>query len=212
MEEDLFWNNGKAVDVITDNKVLADILGGRAKADPRYTEYTDAILDQVSRLFIDRGWGPRYKNGDPIRWRERGMNKEADYLANWALDNRKKISYTNTKEIEDKENLHLMGWSDGGSRDSENGSSSAWILKVCGADGTWTIIAASATYYDRVAESSLEVECKAMLELWNAIHRFEYDPKGKVAIETNDTCEPNSVKRRRWGALSLMNIVQHNSG
>ncbi len=51
-----------------------------------------------------------------------------------------------------------------------------------------------------------------MLELWNAIHRFEYDSKGEVALETNDTCEPNSVKRRRWGALSLMDIVQHNSG
>ena len=63
----------------------------------------------------------------------------------------------------------LMGWSDGGSRDKDEISSSAWVLKARDEEGKWHIIQAGATFFNCAALSSYEVESKALLFLFRAI-------------------------------------------
>eukprot|EP00973_Karenia_brevis_P040845 5652064-Karenia_brevis.AAC.1 len=66
-----------------------------------------------------------------VKWRRREYNKEADFLANWAMDNRTDFEYRGRWKMQDiaDRNVNLMAWSDGGSREEEDISASAWILK-----------------------------------------------------------------------------------
>ena len=61
------------------------------------------------------------------------------------------------------------------------------------------VIGAAAEYYDKVAQSSLEVECKAMKNLWNAMSRIERDPSFKLVEQSQSSCKSvnNPTKRLR---------------
>eukprot|EP00973_Karenia_brevis_P083722 11617123-Karenia_brevis.AAC.1 len=58
---------------------------------------------------------PRHPHTDPVVWRSRDWNKEADWLANWAMDHEQDFSYSNPM-LDVAKISNLMGWSDGGSR------------------------------------------------------------------------------------------------
>eukprot|EP00973_Karenia_brevis_P024470 3376086-Karenia_brevis.AAC.1 len=59
--------------------------------------------------------------------------------------------------------MHIMGWSDGGSREHQGRSAGAWILKGWIEEQSGPVIlGAGASYYPRKSDSSLHVEVKAM--------------------------------------------------
>eukprot|EP00973_Karenia_brevis_P004601 629481-Karenia_brevis.AAC.1 len=102
--------------------------------------------------------------------------------------------------------VQLVGWSDGGNRVQERCSSSGWILKAVDSDGRAQVVAAGANYYDRVAESSMEVEAKAMRDLWRAIVHLESDPGSIFEFSANRWYTFQNVispKRRRLRAICV---------
>ena len=55
--------------------------------------------------------------------------------------------------------------------------------KTADQEGSIQIIAAAADYYDKVADSSFEVEFTAMRNLWQAIVHIEYSERGEYVSD-----------------------------
>ena len=105
-----------------------------------------------------------------MQWRKREFNKEADYLANYAMNTKCDLDFvSNTLLAKRSAITNLQGWSDGGCRVAEGISSYGWILKVwLGEDGPY-IIAAGARYFDHPSASSTCIEAEGALELWEFV-------------------------------------------
>ena len=120
--EDSVWHGQLTSDAITDNEALAEVLGGKAVPDTEYSSTVGMVLHEISDVMVSCSWGPRNFNEAPVRWRRRCFNKEADYLANLAMDAKSDVHYLNDL-VHDKgyHNIsNIQGWCDGGSRASSN--------------------------------------------------------------------------------------------
>eukprot|EP00973_Karenia_brevis_P007971 1081244-Karenia_brevis.AAC.1 len=67
-------------------------------------------------MFSCNRWGPPSLEADPIRWTERSRNKEADFLANHAMDAKQDFHYICEAGMVDWETANLRIWTDGGNR------------------------------------------------------------------------------------------------
>ena len=153
-----------------DNQLLADVVCGRAKVEQQHhQQYLDRILETIATVFIVKGWGPREPHHDPVKWRRRVHNKEADYLCNAAMNMKEDIYYRHDSLSSGEYPKNLMAWSDGGIRVAEGCSAAAWIIKAWRPDDGWIILAAQAHFYSEVLPSSLDAECRALESLWTAI-------------------------------------------
>jgi hypothetical protein len=205
-------DGARTIETITDNEALADIICGRGKPDCLYIDPINEILTIIADMFIGGKWGAKAPADDPVTWKRREFNKEADYLANYAMDSREDFMFIGDIQQIDWEKVHLIGWSDGGSRWEEGCSSSAWLLKVLDEKGGIQVVAAAAEYYDKPAQSSLEVEVKAKLGLWRAISMIEKDPHFSQSsllynkYSQNDLKDPHVSKRRRLRPIFPRNL------
>eukprot|EP00973_Karenia_brevis_P091781 12409097-Karenia_brevis.AAC.1 len=131
MEQDSEWQRPGTFEFITDNETMVDILSGTAEPESTDRDTLSQILRDISDLIVGRNWGPRESNGNPVKWRRRCFNKEADYLANQAMDARRGFSYCNQGLVDNLASVrNIQGWSDGGCRIHEGVSSYAWLLKA----------------------------------------------------------------------------------
>ena len=117
------------------------------------------------------------------------------------------VNFVRDMERVEWNTVHLVGWSDGGSRDEEGCSSSAWILKALGEEGRVQVIAAGAKYYNKVADSSLEVECKVMRYLWEAIAHVEKDHHFVFVTGPHLIGDFSPPKRRRLRAILVQSLI-----
>eukprot|EP00973_Karenia_brevis_P028985 3999063-Karenia_brevis.AAC.1 len=60
------------------------------------TVETDMILNIIAEMYVVRDGGPKSCVADPVRWTRRDGNKEADFLANEAMDTRSNFNYRAT--------------------------------------------------------------------------------------------------------------------
>ena len=90
----MFSPQGRQFECVVDNQVLADILNGRsalgltksskrAKATPVVRACAEIIAN-----FFEKGWNPKYKIGDVVRWRCRALNQAADLAGRYAIKNK----------------------------------------------------------------------------------------------------------------------------
>eukprot|EP00973_Karenia_brevis_P093756 12418916-Karenia_brevis.AAC.1 len=114
-------------------------------------------------------WGPRHAGGNPVRWKKREFNKEADWLANHAMNTRRNLRFFNEKFMSgDLGTLsNVQGWSDGGIRFKERISAYAWLLKAWTDKGGPYLLTAGAVFIPKAASSSGEVEAMGMHAVWN---------------------------------------------
>lgn len=165
MEQDSVWDQANTFELIADSETLVNILSGRAEPDNANKSIVSEILRDISDIMVDRNWGPRKITGDPVTWRSRGFNKEADYLANQAMDAKRGFRFTNEALMANSKSIkNIQGWSDGGCRVEEGVASYGWLLKAWTNGPNPTILACGSTYLERAATSSLEVEALAMRE------------------------------------------------
>eukprot|EP00973_Karenia_brevis_P029351 4047561-Karenia_brevis.AAC.1 len=89
------------------------------------------ILEIISEVMVTLNWGARKINDGPVRWKKRDFNKEADYLANYAMDTREDFRFWNHDVLSQGVSSirNIQGWSDGGCRVDQNISSYGWIIK-----------------------------------------------------------------------------------
>ena len=158
LDTDGVWEKNHTFIFVADNETMVNIICGRANPDIEYRETTAEILDTIAKVMTEANWGPKSFYGDPIVWRKREFNKEADFLANYAMDNRKDFHYINEELINQRKSIiNVQGWSDGGCGVEERISSFGWILKGWTCSGKFGIIAAGARFFDRPSTSSLEI-------------------------------------------------------
>ena len=192
MATDLCLGRARTIQIVTDSQILAYILAGRAKHEEHTHGLTVDISTNMADTFLATNWGPRDATGDPVIWRRRDLNKEADYLANWAMDAEGDFWYYSGIKYTADSDLRLLGWSDGGCRNEQNVSAHAWILKGQRDDSSIFIVAACAKYYPVKARSSLEVECLAMRSLWDFVRDFVAGGVQACSPET-----PHASRKRR---------------
>ena len=81
-----------------------------------WLEETEKLAHNIAWLIAMRNWTPRYLTNDPVVWRSRELNKEADMLANYALDLQKSLFYARPYFFEHFvpiDELNIQTWSDG---------------------------------------------------------------------------------------------------
>ncbi len=171
LEIDNRWNRRRTLQVVADNEALVNSLLGVAEVDTDHRQVVADILDIIAGTMVEHNWGPRSFDGEPIEWRKREYNQEADFLANYAMDTDSDFNYVNGQLLEGgvEKICNIQGWCDGGSRRRQNKSAYGWLLKVWLEDDGPFILAAGAKYYDRAATSSFEIEAQGMLAVWNAL-------------------------------------------
>ena len=81
------WPSGvKAFQIIVDNQALADEACGRAIAGGDAWSDLRDISSSLAAMVLTHGWSMRKPVADPVVWRPRHLNKEADFLANIAME------------------------------------------------------------------------------------------------------------------------------
>ena len=136
-----------------------------------------------------------------MKWRPRERNKEADFLANLAMDSRADFDFCSGLNVAKQPNVRLMGWSDGGLRPESGCSSHAWILKAWFGNRGPFIVAAHAKFFAYPARSSLEVEATGVQSLWRAILQVIQGQLPDKSFSSSETELDRSAKRRRCLAL-----------
>eukprot|EP00973_Karenia_brevis_P004875 671121-Karenia_brevis.AAC.1 len=53
------------------------------------------ISEIIAQVIVCNRWGTNSVNGTPAQWRKRAYNKEADFLANQAMNRRGDINWIN---------------------------------------------------------------------------------------------------------------------
>ena len=125
------------------------------------------------------------------------FNKEADFLANHAMNTKQDFLFVNSEFFSNKaENLrNLQGWSDGGCRVEEKISSYGWLIKGWLDTRGPFILAAGAKFFDQTSVSSLEIEAKGMLALWSHILLILAN---KTSTILSTGTYPKNTRKRRW--------------
>ena len=88
----LYWEPGcRQFECVVDNAVVADCLNGRAEIGAgttpkasRSTPLLHACADLLARMF-QKGWTPRLKILDAVRWRRRVWNNASDLAGRVAV-------------------------------------------------------------------------------------------------------------------------------
>jgi len=108
-----------------------------------------------------------------VIWRERKHNKEADYLANYAMDYCQDFRYEGFRNTNvNMDELCVMGWSDGGFR-YQGVAGGGWVVKAWQADELEPqILYAAASFYQDESVDSYMAETFAMNELIQSIKRL----------------------------------------
>eukprot|EP00973_Karenia_brevis_P047364 6576671-Karenia_brevis.AAC.1 len=150
--------------MITDSSILADMICGRAAINAECQMTCFRICDCLAHIIASSHWRSQ---GEVVCWRARDCNKEADFLANQAMNLRADLDWNNPDVHQiSVDSINLCGWSDSGSRPKDSISSYAWILKGWHVEEQeWIVLSFGARFRNRAAQSSLEVECLAMDEL-----------------------------------------------
>eukprot|EP00973_Karenia_brevis_P092738 12413908-Karenia_brevis.AAC.1 len=132
---------------------------GRAAISQDYENICHRICDTLAHIIICCHWGGQKPTSDLLCWRRRDFNKEADFLANQAMNRRGDLEWSNPDlHALHQKSISICGWSDGGSRTEDSISSFAWILKAWHSDKQqWFTLSLGAKFLNRPA-SSLEVE------------------------------------------------------
>eukprot|EP00973_Karenia_brevis_P081843 11346606-Karenia_brevis.AAC.1 len=68
--------------------MLAEWCAGRAKISEGHKSTMSKLLERLEELIVSAAWLPRTLVSDWVQWRPREQNKEADELANLAMDHR----------------------------------------------------------------------------------------------------------------------------
>ena len=197
------WPTVRSFQFVTDNQALTDVLCGGARPETENKATVHMISDLFSSLIVDLGWTPRHATSDPVTWRKREFNKEADFLANYAMDRCSDFSYVGSLGAEGFGETSLMGWSDGGLRSEDGIASYGWILKSFQAGRQPQIVAARAKFLSGGAASSMQVEAAGMFSLCSAACEFI---KGIVPAELSAPAmnELQHAKRRRASKLGWL--------
>ena len=91
---DATWPEGSQTWIsIVDSRLLADWCSGRAKATLEYQTLVAPILEHMASLIREKQWLPKILSRDWVQWRPRAQNKEADALANAAIDKAGSLFY-----------------------------------------------------------------------------------------------------------------------
>ena len=107
---------------VVDNQMLAGTTCGHAKGSHRQQLLLRRTYDTILHLVLISQARPKSDISDPIQWRKRDLNQEADGLCNWAMDFKRdevgvRPDLGNILPILDQ----FMLWTDGGRRDSGEG-------------------------------------------------------------------------------------------
>ena len=89
------WETEKTFEFIADSETLVNIISGVAVPETNDKDTTSEIIEYISEAMIRCNWGPRSFNGNPVRWRQRELNKEADYIAIFCMDTKADLDYWN---------------------------------------------------------------------------------------------------------------------
>ena len=115
---------------------------------------------------MNYGWTPRTSTSDCVIWRKREHNKEADFLANIAMDQMQHATYIWEGCNARRNEPHmLMGWSDGGHR-FKGKSGGGWIIKAWFEEGPVpVVVAAGSEFYSDTDIDSYYAETLALTAL-----------------------------------------------
>ena len=92
--EDSEWGGcTRCFQLVVDNKILMEQQCGNVKCMQDDKASVEYVANCIANLIIIHKWNVRTVHADPIMWRKRNLNKEADYLANLAMDSEQARRY-----------------------------------------------------------------------------------------------------------------------
>ena len=182
---------------------MAEVLGGKAVPEVEHASTVGMVLEKIPAVMVSSNWGPRNFNEAPVPWRRRCFNKDADHLANLAMDSKHDFHYVN--DLVYNRGYHnisnIQGWCDGGSRCTSNVSSHAWIIKAWFGNSGPYIVVAGGMFLHNSATSSFSVEVQGMLALWRDLSRILKCSKPLVHNTNRD--------QKSSGGLLDANLFKH---
>ena len=153
-----------------DNLALADIINGHNKLNDEKLRNKCENIPMTLHKWQHYGWKTATKNGDPIEWRPRELNEEADKCCNLGMNIKKDHTYKHKlfkRACEVGNNLFLQ--SDGGSRNEESSATGWKVTSILSEKNKVSCIARGGTFFPR-GHSSLHIEVLALEELVNNVH------------------------------------------
>ena len=137
---------------IVDNQTLQQVLSGITPlSDQQYLPVFRRMTAALDALF-EGGYEPISKHDDPITWRERCFNKQADWLANRAMDENRSFQRCIIEDMDPSANY--ITFSDGGYRRSTGRAAAGWVTYKL-KDGITTPVAWCAKVIDSCRSSFL---------------------------------------------------------
>eukprot|EP00973_Karenia_brevis_P085285 11837050-Karenia_brevis.AAC.1 len=116
---DKSWPEGfRRWEFVVDNEILAEWCSARATVPCDFLPEISEIVNMQAGVIERQRWLPRTNISDWVTWRRRQDNKEADELANMAMNRRQSCFYMAPKLGKgiNLQNAALQSWSDGGHR------------------------------------------------------------------------------------------------
>ena len=159
--DDKDWSSrSKRFSMIVDCQALGDIINGRSPLqDERYRPVFRRMADALNGIF-GQGWRPRSDCKDPVCWRERAWNAQADFLANQAMDNKRGHYRVDMLVAHRAHEGNIIVFSDGGLRRASMRASAAWIAFLL--EGGAAVERASQRCYLDSCSSAFQAEVIAL--------------------------------------------------
>ena len=120
--------------LVVDCQVLAGLLNGTVPlTDERYRPILrrmGSCLEQV----LSSGWLPAHAYDDPVIWRMREWNRQADFVVNQAMDSGAAQKWSDPELLASARGCNVVIFSDGGLRRPSRNAAAGWVAYVRTAD------------------------------------------------------------------------------
>ena len=192
LPKDLAWGRGENVfQSVVDNEFVAGALAGRYVVPPRVLDMFEAVSKLILGLILDRKWRLPTEIGEPVEWRRRCFNKEADRVARYAMQCQRSFLCINPiLNSLPNQPFHVLCHSDGG-HNPETGATAAATVVRMRVHGVWQPVAVGAIFGQAAGNDSLTAEVRGLqLSLFLASSLASRADLGTVAkpVFTNILC------------------------
>ena len=194
-EADCSWQTScKRMRFIVDNQLLARWCTGQAKMEPDTRNLLADPLELLAGVFL-LGWRPFLDSMEPVEWRPREKNQEADRLANLAMDtgNSRIHLSPDPNLLAALSSANILCWSDGGFRPGPGFGASAWIVRSAVPPFAPLMYASN---FHAEAVDSVEMEIRALAQAIQTV-RLAVQAQSREQLEAmlGPDCTSRNVSR-----------------
>ena len=116
--------------MVVDCQALAEIVnGGSPLSDDNYVPMFRRIASSLAQLLC-QDWRPARDCDDPVEWRMREWNRQADFVVNEAMDSGAAMEWSDLVLLSNACYRNVLVFSDGGLRRPSGRAAAGWVAYV----------------------------------------------------------------------------------